>query len=153
MLCVLSCSVVSDSWWPLWIVALQVPLSMGFFQARILEWVFPPRGEHLNPGIEPASRYPGSPALSDKFFTTEPSRKNYFIFIQMFSMWDFYVIFTINKLFTWKQCLLVKVYFQNYRRIPLVNNWFFPLIHGLNLADKTKNEWQLCDKNEIDYPL
>ena len=35
---VLSQSVMSDSATP-WTVAHQAPLSMGFFQARILEWV------------------------------------------------------------------------------------------------------------------
>ena len=46
----------------------QSPLSMEFFQARMLEWVaiyfF---GELLNPGIEPMCR-----ALAGKFFITEP---------------------------------------------------------------------------------
>ena len=36
---VLSCSVVSDSFVTPWTVALQDPLSMGFSQVRILEWV------------------------------------------------------------------------------------------------------------------
>ena len=35
---VLSHSVMSDSWWPPWTVACQVPLSTGILQARILEW-------------------------------------------------------------------------------------------------------------------
>ena len=34
-----ACSVTSDSLAILWTVALQVPLSVEFFQARILEWV------------------------------------------------------------------------------------------------------------------
>ena len=43
MMCcaVLSHSVVSDSVTP-WTVALQAPLSMGIFQARILEWIAMP---------------------------------------------------------------------------------------------------------------
>ena len=40
--CVLSHSVVSDSLWPSWTVARQAPLSLGIFQARILEWVVMP---------------------------------------------------------------------------------------------------------------
>ena len=36
---VLSCSVVSDSFVTPWTVACQAPLSMGFLQVRILEWV------------------------------------------------------------------------------------------------------------------
>ena len=38
-LCVLSCSVMSNSLWPLWTVACQAPLSMGILQPRTLEWV------------------------------------------------------------------------------------------------------------------
>ena len=42
-----------------WTVACQVPPSMGFFQARILEWVAIPFSRDLpDPGIEPVS--PGS---------------------------------------------------------------------------------------------
>ena len=47
-----------------WTVAHLAPLSMGFFQARILEWVAIsfPRG----------SSWPVSPALAGRFITTEP---------------------------------------------------------------------------------
>ena len=40
----------------LWTVACQAPLSMGFFQARIMEWVVipSPRGSS-HPGTEPMS--------------------------------------------------------------------------------------------------
>ena len=37
----------------LWAIARQVPLSMRFFQARILEWVRFPPGGLPDPGIEP----------------------------------------------------------------------------------------------------
>ena len=49
----------------------QAPLSMGFSQARILDWVAIPssRGSP-HPGIEPKS-----PALAGGLFTTEPSGK------------------------------------------------------------------------------
>ena len=51
-------TVVSNSAIP-WTVARQAPLSMGFLQARILEWVgIPFPGDLLKPGIKP-----GSPAL------------------------------------------------------------------------------------------
>ena len=40
-MCVLSCSVVSDSAIP-WTVARQAPLSMGILQAKIQEWVAMP---------------------------------------------------------------------------------------------------------------
>jgi len=37
-------------------IALQVPLSMGILQARILKWVpMPSSGDLPNPGIEPRS--------------------------------------------------------------------------------------------------
>ena len=43
----------------------------GISQARILPWVaFPSPGDLSNPGIEPVS-----PALEDRFFTTEPLGK------------------------------------------------------------------------------
>ena len=52
-----------------WTVAHQVPLSMGFFQARTLEWVAnsSPRGSSLA-GAWSAS--PASPSLAGRFFTT-----------------------------------------------------------------------------------
>ena len=37
--CMCLCSVTSNSFMTLWTTAFQAPLSMGFFQARILEWV------------------------------------------------------------------------------------------------------------------
>ena len=44
---------------------------MVILQARILEWVaIPSSRDHPNPGIEPAS-----PALTGRFFTTEPPGK------------------------------------------------------------------------------
>jgi len=52
-------------------VACQAPLSMGIFQATILEWVaFPSPGDIPDPGIEPIS-----PTLAGRFFTTEPPGK------------------------------------------------------------------------------
>ena len=53
----------------LWTVAQQDPLSMGIFQARILEWAAVPsfRGSPY-PGTEPTSLV--SPALASGFFTT-----------------------------------------------------------------------------------
>ena len=60
----------------------------GILQERILEWIAisssrgkeywrglpsPPPGDLPNPGIEPRSLM--SPALADRFFTTEPTRK------------------------------------------------------------------------------
>ena len=60
----------------------------GIFQARILECIFllqeisptqdtgmylPPPGDLPNPGVELLS--PASPALADRFFTTEPPMK------------------------------------------------------------------------------
>ena len=63
-------SVASNSATP-WTVAHQTPLSMGFFQARILEWVATSSsGDLPDPGIEPVS-----PALAGGFFTTEPPGK------------------------------------------------------------------------------
>ena len=47
---------MSDSFATPWTVTLQVPLSMGFFQARILEYVvIPPPGDLPDPGIKSTS--------------------------------------------------------------------------------------------------
>ena len=68
MVCMLSCSVVSDSVTP-WIVAHQAPLSIGF--SRQAHWSGlprPPLGDLLNPGIKPTSH--AAPASAGGFFTT-----------------------------------------------------------------------------------
>ena len=53
----------------------QAPLSMGFFQARMLEWdaISSSRGLY-NPGVESPSL--ASSALAGEFFTTEPPVKS-----------------------------------------------------------------------------
>ena len=54
-----------------WTVACQAPSSTGFYkQEHWCGFLFPPRGDLPDPGIEPA--YPVSPALAGGFFTTEP---------------------------------------------------------------------------------
>ena len=59
-----------------WTVAHQAPLSMGIFQARILEWVaMPPSGDFPIPGIVPMS-----PALAGRFLTTETLGKSMIMF-------------------------------------------------------------------------
>ena len=54
-----------------WTITRQDPLSMGFFSARILEWVanFSSKGSSY-PGIELAF-----PARADRFFITGPPGK------------------------------------------------------------------------------
>ena len=55
-LCAMLCLVRSNSLWPPWTVIHQDPLSMGIFQARILEWLpCPPPGDLPNSGIKPRS--------------------------------------------------------------------------------------------------
>ena len=55
----------------LWTIALQAPLSMGFPRQGCWSGLpFPSARDLPNPGIDPAS-----PALADKFFTTEPPGK------------------------------------------------------------------------------
>ena len=50
-------------------VACQASLSMGFFQARILEWVaIPPPGDLPDPRIKTVSL--ASPALTGEFFAS-----------------------------------------------------------------------------------
>ena len=64
-------SVMSDSLQPYGTVAHQAPLSTGFSRQEYWSGLpFPPPGDLPDPGIEPAS--PVSPALTGRFFTTEP---------------------------------------------------------------------------------
>ena len=69
--CLLSHSVMSDSFVAPWTVALQSPLSMGLsWQEYWSGSPFPPTGDLPDPGIELLS--PVFPALAGRFFTTEP---------------------------------------------------------------------------------
>ena len=61
---VLSCSVVSDSATP-WTVARQAPLSMGIFQASILEWAAMPSSRGSS---QPRDRTQFS-CIEGRFFT------------------------------------------------------------------------------------
>ena len=73
--CVLSCSVVSDSFMKTpQTIACQVPLSRGFFREEYCSQLpFPSPGDLPDPGIELTS--PSSPALAGGFCTTEPLGK------------------------------------------------------------------------------
>ena len=56
---------------PPWTVAHQAPLSMKFSRQEYWSGLpFPPPGDLPNPGTEPPS-----PALTGRFFTTEPPGK------------------------------------------------------------------------------
>ena len=58
----------------LWSIVLQTPLSMGFSSQQYWSRLpFPPPGDLPDRGIEPVS--PWSPALTGRFFTTEPPGK------------------------------------------------------------------------------
>ena len=66
-MCLLSCSVVSDSFVTSWMVVHPAPLFMGF--SRQESWSglpFPSPEDLPNPGIK--LRSPGSPALAGRFF-------------------------------------------------------------------------------------
>ena len=65
----LSCSVESDSLWPH--AVHQAPLSMGIFQARILEWVAMPSSRGSSPPRDQTYVSCGS-CIAGRFFTTEP---------------------------------------------------------------------------------
>ena len=70
-LCTLNCFSRVQLCVTLWTVALQAPLSMGFSKQEYWRGLpFPPPGDPPNPGIEPPS-----PALTGRFFTTEPPGK------------------------------------------------------------------------------
>ena len=61
------------------IVTSQAPLSMGFSRQEYWSGLpFPSPGILPAPGIEPASLTP--PALTNRFFTTEPPGKAFFFF-------------------------------------------------------------------------
>ena len=61
---------MSDSAIP-WTVAYQAPPSVGFFQARVLEWVpFPAAGDLPEPEIKPKS-----PTLQADALPPEPPEK------------------------------------------------------------------------------
>ena len=66
---VLARSVVSNSLQPLWTVAHQVPLSMGIFQARILEWVAQP----FSKGSSQPRDWIRVSHLAGRFFTIWPT--------------------------------------------------------------------------------
>ena len=74
LVCVLSCSVLSDSFVTPWTVARQAPLSMGFPREEYWSRLpFPPPGDLPNPGIHLAS-----PVLAGGFFITEsPGKPNF----------------------------------------------------------------------------
>ena len=58
-----------------WTIIHQAPLSMGFPKQEYWSGLpFLPPGDLPDPGIEPAS--PAAPALSGRFFTTEPPGKS-----------------------------------------------------------------------------
>ena len=66
---------MSDSFRTPWTVAHQAPLSMGFFRQEYWSGLpFPPPGDLPGSGIEPASLV--TPALTGRFFTTEPPGKS-----------------------------------------------------------------------------
>ena len=68
-LCMLSCSVVSDSFAPPWTVAHQAPLSMEFTRQEYWSGLsFSTPGNLPDPGTEPMSLM--SPTLAGGFFTT-----------------------------------------------------------------------------------
>ena len=65
-----------------WTVACQAPSVHGIFQVRILEWLpFPSPRDLPNPGIKTTS-----PALADRFFTTESPGKPLYMHIVLYSL-------------------------------------------------------------------
>ena len=68
-----ACSVVSDSATP-WTIARQAPLSKEFSRQEYWSGLpFPTPGHLPKPGIKPRS--PATPAVTGRFFTTEPPGK------------------------------------------------------------------------------
>ena len=73
--CVLSHSVMSNSFQPHVLYSLPVSSVQGIFQARILEWVAFYRRDLPDPGIGSTTLV--SPALAGRFLTSEPPGKPY----------------------------------------------------------------------------
>ena len=72
-MCVLSCSVVSDSATP-WTIAHHAPVSMEFSRQKYWSGLpFASPEDHADPGIQPVSL--ASPASAGGFFTTAPPEK------------------------------------------------------------------------------
>ena len=83
----LSYSVMSDSAMP-WTVACRAPLSLGFSNTGILEWVaIPFSRDLLKPGMKPrypalqADSLPSEPPGKPNRYTKEPLKKNQVLFI------------------------------------------------------------------------
>ena len=80
-MCVLSYSVVSDSFVTPCTVPRQTPLSMEFSRQEYWNGLsFPTPRDLPNPGIKP--KCPVSPALADEFFTTVSPGKLSTMFLQ-----------------------------------------------------------------------
>ena len=90
-----------------WIVACQVPLSVGFFQQE--SWSrqpFPPPGDFPDPGIEPVSS--ASPALPGGFSTTAPPRKP-----RLYQRGDYLAYYRMKLLFSWVTCWFPIIIIRN----------------------------------------
>ena len=78
--CVLSCSAVSSSLQPCGLYPCRLLCPQGFSRQEYCSrsrLPCPPPGDLPHPGIEPASL--ASPALANRFFTTEPPGKDGYI--------------------------------------------------------------------------
>ena len=97
---------MSDYFATPWTVTCQAPLSMGFSQARILEWVAIP--------FSRGSSWPRDQThiscLAGKFFTTEPCGKPFFFFF-------FALVYYINEAshINW-HCLIVIISMNGKKR-------------------------------------
>ena len=80
-MCVLSCSVLSNSLWPHGTVACHAPLPMEFSRQEYWSRVpFHTPGDLLDPGVKPTSL--ASPALIGRFFTSSTTWQALFV-VQM----------------------------------------------------------------------
>ena len=80
-----------------WTVACQVPLSMEFSSQEYWSGLsFPAPGDLPHTGIEPMSLV--SPALADRFFTTEPPGKPWYMYIYI-HLYNKFGICTVRESF------------------------------------------------------
>ena len=91
--CVLSCFSRVQLFATLWIMAHEVPLSMGFpGQEDQSGLPCPLPGDLPDPGIQPASAFLMSPALAGRFFNTstiQEARNIYIYIISIRKIWSY----------------------------------------------------------------
>ena len=132
---------------PMDCVALQAPLSMGFYRQEWSGLPIPSPGDLPNPGIEPVS-----PALTGGLFTTEPSGKPQITCVDLSKMPSItlgLVIVSLSFLLFYGVFpgLSSKsvVHMYAYTHLYILNDLTVKLVNGINTCMKKhdSNSWLL----------